>query len=140
MDNFVKILWIQEYFNGYPYCGLALYNKDKLWFKKTENNDVMELEYNLIKLSDSDLLNLEENHLNYCKSTNTNIFYDDDFTKNNFSYPSSSFNINPSNPIPLFKFKIYRHNFNTFEINGEILKKIKLSDFKNLNKSHQILH
>ena len=128
----LKILWVHTDFNG-PENGLALFNNNKIWFSRKNNESDM---YILLKISDEKIKELEEDHLNYCNQTGLPFLHGDPYKIIRKTHGIKFSNEKESKLRALFDSKTINRVNN--DIVGEYIMDVKNTDFENYYVAHCI--
>lgn len=116
-----EILWMSDNMSMLK-TGVCMINNEKFWFKGTDEGN----EYEIYKIDDDILKEIEDEHEKYCEITGMPKKHGDPFK---LKSRSGNFGTN------ILK---YEYKRNTIEISGELKMKINKNCFKNMNVPHKI--
>lgn len=139
-----EILWVHDDFNG-PLNGLCLYEGNKCWYKRTtdvqidSSESTENSEYNIYKLTDNLLEQIENEHKEYCKITGAPVAHGDPhIIKRNTrverrtpTTPKTSEEEIEVQRRSLLTVEKYEYKMNPMNISGELIATIKQKCFSN---------
>lgn len=160
MSSTLKILWVQDDFNG-PMNGLAEYNGEKVWFsRQTDPNVISSTEvsapylipdqedcknrsYSLFRLTPENLDAVIANHIKYCEEMGAPLNHGDPIRMQGKQVvkrlPAEKNAKVPLKMKTMEQIKRFNHNIIPSEIVGEIVAAVKESDFVNYHVPHRVV-
>ena len=146
----LKILWTQDQLEG-PVNGLALYEGEKLWFRRMHTAEPVDFRrYALLRISEDQLKMVEDDHHRYCEEMQSPFHHGDPrvLRKKTSVHrgdlkammpEGKSFIEVPMAVQGMVLVKQYVHLYNPDQIEGEIVKEVPESEFSNYNVPQRVI-
>ena len=126
-----EIVWVQDEFNG-PMNGMCIYENKKCWFSRMSFEGTEESEYEIYKLDEDVIENIEREHKEYCETTGSPLLHGDPhiITRNKFMRKGEE-EVGKVEKRSLLEVKKYEYKINPMSVCGEKVGTIKQKCFVN---------